>query len=719
MKKIAISIFSFFFFLISKADEGMWLPLLLGQQVYDDMVKRGLKLSKEQLYSINKASLKDAIIIFGNGCTGEIVSGEGLIFTNHHCGYDAIADASSVQNNYLQNGFYARTKADEIPSKGLTVQFLLKMEDVTKRIDSAAAGLTGAERAKKVQEMMTAINAEYSDISQNVEARVNSLFKGNQYLVFVYQRYMDIRLVGTPPESIGKFGGDTDNWEWPRHTGDFSVFRVYMSKDGKPAEYAATNVPLKPKYFLPVSVKGLKDGDFAMTYGYPGGINRYETSFGVQLKTETDNPTLVELRDMRLKHMFAEMKKDPAVKLQLSSSYATIANYWKFFDGETKQLLKYKIFEKKQAEEQAFLQWAKGKPEYENIFNDWKKAYEQWKPYAKHRMYMNEGISGSPLIAFGLTLMSLESDMVRKGADHADTKRGLAGADTRRTNFIKEENITSDKNILASVLQMFYENVNKQQHPIGFFESIRNSYGDLKEKSTWDKYVANVFGTSMLLDDTKWKQFVERPEATTLQNDPAFQIASMFAKNYTSKYATYFQQFTVSNNELGRIYLKGVKEMNPKKIMYPDATFTMRVSYGNVKSYMPRDAVKYDYVCTMTGILEKYKPGDYEYDLPTKLMELARKKDYGQYIDKQRNDLVVTFITTNDITGGNSGSPVINANGELVGLAFDGNYEALSHKISFDKDLNRTICVDVRYVLWCIDKLGGASHLVNELKLIK
>src|SRR6187399_2811667 len=376
MKRLLLTLlFSFTFLLRSLADEGMWLPLLLGQQVYNDMVKRGLKLSKEQLYSINKPSIKDAIVIFGGGCTGEIVSGEGLIFTNHHCGYDAITSASTLEHNYLRDGFYAKNKADEIPS-GLSVQFLLRIEDVTQMVMDSLNGLTGAERIQRQARALNNLNAKFSDASQFIEARISNLFKGNQYLLFVYQRYKDVRLVGAPPESVGKFGGDTDNWEWPRHTGDFSVFRVYMSKDGKPADYSEENIPLKPKWFLPVSLKGYKDGEYTMTYGYPGSTNRYETSYGVKLKTDIENPSLVALRDARLKAMMEQMKKDPAVKLQLASSYASIANYWKFYDGETKQLIKYDVLGQKRKYEDKFNAWAKGKPDYQNILSEWNNAYD-------------------------------------------------------------------------------------------------------------------------------------------------------------------------------------------------------------------------------------------------------------------------------------------------------------------------------------------------------
>lgn len=717
MRKITLT-FAFFLLLVvrSFADEGMWLPLLLGQQVYNDMARKGLKLTKDQLYNINKASLKDAIIIFGGGCTGEIVSSEGLVFTNHHCGYDAIANASTMDHNYLKDGFYAKNKGEEIPTT-LSVQFLLRIDDITAEVMDSLKGLSGAERVQRQTSVLASINKRMSDASQNIETRVSPLFKGNQFMAFVYQRYTDVRLVGAPPESVGKFGGDTDNWEWPRHTGDFSVFRVYAGKNNQPAKYAADNQPLKPKWFLPVSLKPLKDGDFAMIWGYPGSTNRYESSYGIALSIDINNPTLVKLRDVRLKYMFEEMKKDPAIKLQLASSYASIANYWKFYDGETKQLIKYDILGQKKKAEAAFAAWAKGKPEYQDLLTDWGKAYDAWRPYAEHRQYINEGIFGSPLIAFAATLTSVEAALVRSG----NVSQALAAANEARAAFLKGENKISDQRIVAAVTKMFYDDIPKDQHPIGFYGAIKNSYGTLDDENTYKKLAADIFSKTIIFDDARWKAFVARPDANVLQDDPAFAYASAFLSNYTSKYASYYQQFFTKNADYGRIYLKGIMEMDTVKAkkMYPDATFTMRVSYGAVKPYRPKDAVFYDYVTTSKGILEKYIPGDYEFDLPAKQIELLKNKDFGQYADPIRKDLVACFITTNDITGGNSGSPVLNGNGELIGLAFDGNYEALSHKLAFDKDLNRTINVDIRYVLWCIDKLGGATNIIKELKLVK
>lgn len=720
MKKIILFfvLSSFIIKPVAKADEGMWLPMLLGEQVYADMVKKGLKVSKEQLYSMNQACIKDAIIIFGGGCTGEIVSKEGLIFTNHHCGYDAIAKASTVEHNYLKDGFWAKSKTEEIYAPGVHAQFLIKIVDVTDKVNEKIKGLNATELTQKLGGILNEMAAKETE-GTAYEGRISSMFKANQFLLFVYERYKDVRLVGTPPESIGKFGGDTDNWEWPRHTGDFSIFRVYTGKDGKAAEYAADNIPLKSKYSLPVSIKGVKDGDYTMIFGYPGGTNRYETSYGVKLKTDIENPSLVSLRDARLKFMLEEMKKDPAVKIQLAGYYAGVANYWKFFDGESKQLLKFKTYEEKQANEAAFLAWAKGKAEYENIFNEYAKIYDAWRPYAKQRVYMTEGIFGSPLIAFASSLQKLDAALSKKDASKEDITKAVDAAKTARANFIKSENVASDKNILAYVTQAFYTDIDAAQHPAGFYANSVGKYGDLKSKATYEAFANNVFSTTAFLDNAKWDAFVANPDTAVLHKDPAFAMANAFNTNFNTKYQKFATEFNAQNFFLGKTYLKGVLEMNKGKKMYPDANFTMRVSYGNVKSYSPRDAVKYSHICTLNGILEKYKPGDYEFDVPAKLLELAKNKDFGQYADPNAKDIVVSFISSNDITGGNSGSPVINAKGELIGLAFDGNYEALSHKIKFDKDLNRTINLDVRYLLWVVEKLGGATNIINELDIRK
>lgn len=699
-----------------RADEGMWLVHLIGEKTYADMVKKGLKLSKEQLYSMNKNSLKDAIVLFGGGCTAEIVSKEGLLFTNHHCGYDNIASASSVANNYLKDGFWAKTKQEEIACPGLSVQFLVKIEDVTSAVMEKLKDIKPAEISSKLPGILNEMSVKASEGS-GYEVRVSSFFKGNQFLQFSYERYKDVRLVGTPPENIGKFGGDTDNWEWPRHTGDFAIFRVYMSPEGKPSDYKADNVPFRPKHFLPVSIKGVNDGDYAMIYGYPGGTNRYETSYGVKLKIDIENPNLVNLRDVRLKAMMTEMVKDPEVKIQLASSYAGIANYWKFFDGESKQLIQHKVYTQKQTEEARFSEWAKGKSEYDNLFQEIRKNYEAWTPYAKGRVYLTEGIMGSPLIAFSSSLKSLD-DAISSGKPE-DVKKATANIKRIHERFAKGENIASDKNILAAVLKMFYKDVEPSQQPAAFYEQLKAGYGDLEKDETYQKYVKEVFDKTFILNAARLTAFLENPDTALLHRDPAYKTALAFVNNYNNGAAKYYKEFVAMNYAHGNQYLKGVLEMKKGQALYPDANQTMRVSYGSVKSYSPKDAVKYNEISTLNGVLEKYKPGDYEFDIPARLLELIQTKDYGPYADKKANDIVVNFITTNDITGGNSGSPVLNAKGELIGLAFDGNYEALSHKIAFDAELNRTICLDVRYLLFVVDKLGGARNIIDELVLAR
>lgn len=701
--------------LSSKADEGMWLPHLLGQQRYADMKAKGLKLTAEQLYSINKSSIKDAIIIFGGGCTGEIVSAEGLIFTNHHCGYGAIAGLSTMTNNYLRDGFYAKSKSEELPFAGLSANFLVKIEDVTTQVLDSMKGLAWRDWEIVKGRVFNNI-ARAATEGTHYNARVYSMFKDNQFLMYTYEIFTDIRLVGAPPENVGKFGGDTDNWEWPRHTGDFSVFRVYMGADGKPAAYNSANIPYKSKHFLPISLKGVKEGDFSMIFGYPGGTNRFETSFGIQLATEVKNPAFVYMRDIRLKAMLTEMKKDPAVKLKLSDAFANLANYWKFYDGETKQLLKYNVASTKKKQEEALAAWiaSNNKAEFSTLFADFEKAYQNWRPYAKHKEYFEQGIAGPSVVRFAVRLQALE----RALTNGTNTKKLLAELTTARQTMLSGFDRPSEQLMLSQILQAFNADIPVNQQPTALYNTIRQNFGSLKDESTYKVYTASLFANTMLLDDAKWKKFTEIPELANLQNDVLYAMTVAFLQNW-NKVQPEFVTFTANNNELGNLYLKAWRTMNKDKVMYPDANFSMRVSYGKVASYRPRDGVRYDYVTTSAGLLEKYKAGDYEFDLPAAQIDLLRKKDFGQYADSLRKDLVVGFITSDDITGGNSGSPVINANGALIGLAFDGNYEALSHKINFDKDLCRTICVDIRYVLWCIDKLGGAKNIISELKLVK
>ncbi|MFY8003699.1 MAG: S46 family peptidase, partial [Chitinophagaceae bacterium] len=575
MKKIFIVFAALILSFRTMADEGMWLPMLLGQQVYKDMVKKGLKLKPEQLYSINQSSIKDAIIIFGGGCTGEIVSNKGLIFTNHHCGYGAIADASSVENNYLRDGFWAKNEQEEIGTK-LSVQFLNRIEDVTATILDSLGKLEGQPRVVRYQEIVNNIIKKTVNGNEFIRAVVASQFNGNQYFLYVYDVFKDIRFVGTPPESIGKFGGDTDNWEWPRHTGDFSVFRVYANKEGKPANFSKENVPYKPKHFLPVSIKGFKDGDYAMIFGYPGGTTRYMVTDAIALKLAIENPTLVQLRDMRLKYMFEEMKKSAATKLQLASSYAGIANYWKFFDGESKQLIKHKVMDQKKEQEAAFIEWAKGKAEYENIFTDFKKNYEAWTPFAKNRVFLQEGILGSPLMAYVAGWTGLKNQLMRKDYRPEEIKKAIEAADAARKAFLESENKKSDEQILAAVVMKYYSEVDKSQHPTGFYDELFKQYNSL-EASPYKAFATDVFASTMAFDNAKWEAFKAKPSADVIANDAAYKVANAFITNYNNNHASKFAAFSAKNADLNRLYMKGLMEMNPEKVkmMYPDANFTM------------------------------------------------------------------------------------------------------------------------------------------------
>jgi hypothetical protein len=697
-----------------KADEGMWMPLLISQN-YDAMQKMGLKLTADQIYSINKSSLKDAIIHFGNGCTGEIISDKALILTNHHCGYGMISKLSTVGNNILMNGYMAANQSEELPCPGLSVKFLVRIEDVTDRVTAHIGNAYGKDVDTKFREISKTITKEVNNGSE-FEGDVKSFYAGNNYYLFVYQKFTDIRLVATPPENLGKFGGDTDNWMWPRHTCDFSMFRVYSNNDNKPAPYSVNNRPYQPKHHLPVSLKGVNENDFAMIMGYPGRTTRYLTSYGVELATNVSNPSVVKIRDKRLSVMREEMEKDMAVDLMYASTYASLANYWKYFIGQTEQLKNLKIYEKKQQEESEFNTWAAGNDKnLKKLMTDYQQAYANFTPYAKHATYYRESF-----MAPTLTKIALSFDDISKAIEAGVSDDSLETLCKRvakdRESLLSTTNIPLDKRVFASLNLLYYQDVPKAQHP-SVFTQIFEDYGSENWQQTFEQFTADLYENTALLDSERFANLCTAESIHKLMKDDAISYAMNVMRNYKENYEEKINEFGYEMNELNRIYQAALLEKNKNKQLYPDANSTMRVSYGKVSAYNPKDAVGFKFYTTADGLLEKYKPGDKEFDLQPKVVDLLKRKDFGDYADKNTGNLVTCFITNNDITGGNSGSPVINANGELIGCAFDGNWEAMSGDIAFDARFKRTICADARYIMWVVDKVLNGHHLLDEMTI--
>ncbi|MDR7209067.1 S46 family peptidase [Flavobacterium piscis] len=714
MKKIVLFLAMCLMAFPVRADEGMWFLMFIERLNHRDMEKMGLQLTAEEIYSINNHSLKDAIVQFNGGCTAEIVSKSGLVLTNHHCGYDAIAELSSAEQNYLKNGFWAKEKSAEMKPKSLYVRFFVRMDDVSKRILSKVNDqMTETERNKIIQQEIALIEKENNE-GGRYTVSVRPFFQGNEYYYFVYQDYTDVRLVGTPPESVGKFGGDTDNWEWPRQTGDFSMFRVYADKDGNPAAYSKNNVPLKPKHYLPVSIKGVKENDFAMILGYPGRTNRWMPAGGIEQNVKFAYPAWVEGAKTGMDQMKKYMDKDATVRLQYASKYASTANYWKNRQGMIDALTKAGTAAAKAEQEDKFYEWATkpaNKEKYENVIPTINDYYRETNLKATHDNYLIQLLRtsayatgpanlGNALIAYYKENDAKKAEMLPKINEIID-------------NIYGEFYAPLEKDVLAAQLNLYASKASEYglAPQIAKMKSANN--GDF----TTD--IAKATETSYFTTKEKVLAFMADPKPLAIVHDPLYIISNDLLTKYRAKtddQAKADDGFAIAFRKL----VEGLRESKLNAVQYPDANSTLRLTYGKVRA-LPEDKrndAKINNYTTMESMVKKYKAGDEEFDLPSRLLELNKAKDYGQYADKA-GYMPINFLTDNDITGGNSGSPVLNGKGQLIGIAFDGNIEAMAGDVIFDQKLQRTINVDIRYVLWIIDKYAGAKNIIDEMTIIK
>ena len=718
MKKLIILIFALVLGLqpALKADEGMWVPMFLKQLNIKDMKKAGFKLSAEDIYSVNKSSLKDAIIIFGGGCTGEIVSPEGLIFTNHHCGYGSIQKVSTIEHDYLTDGFWSKSKEEEIPIEGLTVKFLVNMQDVTAKMYEGVSDTMTEDERREVLYANEDSLVEEATKDNHYKAIVESYFAGNEYYLVTYEVFTDIRLVGTPPEAVGKFGADTDNWMWPRHTGDFSIFRVYMAPDGKPAEFAKENIPYKSKHFLPVSIKDKKPGDFTFIMGNPGSTQRYLTSYGIDLAINESNPAVVKIRTAKLDVMREYMSADAKVRLQYSSKFARTANYWKYFQGQTKALKQLNVADEKRAIEESFQSWADAnetrKAKYGDVINMFDEAYTGKKEYNLSNWYFREAFyRGTEILPYAASFKKLGKLLAADSVDQEKVDATIEKLRGRIDKHFKDYYKPLDEKMFAVTMGLYFWDVKAEHQPEILVRHAKKYQGDF---TTWSN---KFFGKTLFADAASVEALLDNPSAEAINNDPAIKIWNSFMEKYL-EIKPLAGPISDKLNKANRLFVAGLREQNPNTKYYPDANFTMRLTYGKVGGYSPADGAEFNYYTTTDGILQKEDPNNPEFVVPAKLKELILAKDFGPYTNK-KGEMPVAFLSNNDITGGNSGSPIMDAKGNLIGLAFDGNWEAMSGDIAFDPKLQKTINVDVRYVLFIIDKLGGAHNIIDELTIVK